>query len=1274
MIRTLMRRIVLRRTLQAAALSILVLFSAVCFGQGGAATGDLHVTVKDPRGNLVASATVTVRDAAKGLVRSATSDGQGGYSAQLLPPGTYSVTVDASGFNGILSTGVVITVGGLVELPVTLSLATGKEVVEVTSQAELVETSRSSTTDTIGQRRIDNLPINGRNYINFTLTDSQVVRDNAPNTGAAPTSGLNMSGQRARSNLVNVDGADATDNSTNGVRSTVSQEAVQEFQIITNSYAAEYGRAAGGVVNIITRSGSNDFHGDVYGYLRDRDFQAVNPFSTVSNPAYTRVQGGVAFGGALKKDKTFYYFAYEITRRHETGFSSIGQGNFGLSPFDASAFFGAPAGSVNLQLTPGQISFLGMSSVLNAIGSDPTGPYAQEVGQYLGLVGAASGMAVNGSWPIGLTGGIPGLAGFPTSCTTPGACFVPSSYQTLDSQIGNFPVFEGTSLYSLRLDHNLGTNHRLTLRANVSPSTVTGIEVSGEDQPFGQNAFSRTSQQTYRDVAGVFQDTWTIGSNKVNEFRFQYARRGLSYFYNTQTPGGSDPAINIPGYAYFGREPYSYIQRTEQRYQFTDNFSWTIGRHNTKFGADFNYLPLKAIFTVNYGGVYDFGPFSAADLNFTNPAGLPPFPGLSPVQSYGAGLPSDTVQGIGSPSDTFHNLPIGAFWQDSWRVNSNVTLNYGLRYDVEIPPKFTPPQGLALSAYNQLGLQKGIQTAKHNFQPRIGVAWDPAGNGKTVIRGSYGIFFDHPLLGLYFLGDASDGSSSGQLAFAGTSPCTGAGNPGNLNAIPIFQGLIPSATGSSASPCSPVAGATAGAALALLNYSPNQELFACNTSGPSCGLATGSQSIFLNQNYLNPATFLPLAFQPFGYPQAKGFVYAYSQQVNLTLERDLGHGYALSLAYNFNGGRHLNRPINANTVRGDLMVANFEAALADGQSFASPFTVNGCNPGGTLTSPLPYVDSSLMNFFRPGGLNPSIAFAYTASGDPLHCVAQATAEATALASTNSRYNANCSPLPPFTGCVPFGDMDANYSNGSSIYHGFSANLRKRFTSHYEFLASYTWSHSIDDSTDLQSTLTPQDSYYPEEDRATSLFDQRHRFVFSGVYQSGRLSGSSFSDAFFSYWTIAPILEVSSGRPFNIITAGGDNLQISSFTSRPNTTVNPICTAASYTPVASKYSPTGMFQEPCIQAFVLTGTAPTLLQLDGNLGRNAGIAPWTVFNDMRIAKRIPFGDRFSTDLIVDMFNIANKMNVAAVSPLFTNAGQATAAYDPRQFQFALKLNW
>src|SRR6202166_5113768 len=175
----------------------------------GASTGDLHVSVKDPKGGVVTNAAVTVRDVAKGLERAGSSDGQGGYSVRQLAPGTYSVTVDAPGFAKAEASGVAITVGEMAELPITVTVAGGKEVVEVSSQAELVETSRSSTTDTIGQRRIDNLPINGRNYINFTLTDSQVLRDNAPNTGAAHTSGLNISRQRGRSHLVNVDGADA---------------------------------------------------------------------------------------------------------------------------------------------------------------------------------------------------------------------------------------------------------------------------------------------------------------------------------------------------------------------------------------------------------------------------------------------------------------------------------------------------------------------------------------------------------------------------------------------------------------------------------------------------------------------------------------------------------------------------------------------------------------------------------------------------------------------------------------------------------------------------------------------------------------------------------------------------------------------------------------------------------------------------------------------------------------------------------------------------------
>jgi len=1240
---------------------IFLLVRQSAFAQS-AATGDLHVSVKDPKGNAVANAAVTARDPAKGLERAGSSDGQGGYSVRQLAPGTYTVSASAPGFAKTEATGIAITVGGMAELPVTLTVAGGREIIEVNSEAVNVETSRSSTTDTVGERRIDNLPINGRNYIQFTLTDSQVQRDSAPNLGAAPTSGLNMSGQRGRSNLVNVDGADATDNSTNGVRSTVSQEAVQEFQIITNNYAAEYGRAAGGVVNIITRSGSNDFHGDVYGYLRNRDFQAVNPFSTTSNPAYTRVQAGTAFGGALKKDKTFYYFAYEVTRRHETGFSSVGQanpglcvspssgpGNFGLCNLDVSTAFGYPQGSgLDILATPQQVTFLG------AAPSSEFAPYIIEVG-------AASGIAVNGAYPgfygqLAQLGYIPNptnpLNQFYSSCNLANTLCqgLPGTFLTLQSQSrNNFPVFEGTSLYSLRLDHNLSNSNRVTLRGNVSPSTVTGIEVNGQDQPFGQNAYSRTSEQAYRDATGVFQDTWTIGNSKVNEFRFQYARRGLSYFYNKQISDGADPGVNIVGYAYFGREPYSFIQRTEQRYQFTDNFSWTIGRHNTKFGADFNYLPLTATFTVNYGGVYDFSSISESGP-----------PDLSSVQAYGLGIPSYLVQGIGSPKDSFRNIPIGLFWQDSWRVHQNLTLNYGVRYDVEIPPQFAAPDALALAGYNSLGLQKGIQTDKNNIQPRIGIAWDPRGNSKSVIRASFGMFYDHPLLGLYFLGDASDGSKSGQLLSFGASPCDGtAPSALNINASNIFQGIL-GATG-----CLPT-----GLATALGYQNPT-------APGAACGAGPNPQrfdpcfpnSLFLNQSYL--ANRLPMVSQPFGYPQAKNFVYAYSQQANLSVEQDLGGGFALSLAYNFNGGRHLNRPINANAARGDLLTENWQAAVAAEQPSASagPLAVASCGVNPIPGAKLPFfVPAALVSFFRPSGLNPSLA-----GGPFLPCVGLALLDLQAAG-----LNTACSPLTTgLTGCVPFSDMDANYSNGSSIYHGFSANLRKRFNSHYEFLASYTWSHAIDDSTDLQATLAPQDSYYPGYERSNSSFDQRHRLVFSGVYQTGKLGGG-FARKFFSDWTFAPIIEVSSGRPFNIVTGNGDNLQFSAQTGRPNVVpagfpTSPNC---GYPTVASKFSPTGYFQEPCLADLTPQQLAQpnALLLLDGNLGRNAGISPWTVFNDMRVAKKVFFGERFNMDLMVDMFNIANVYNVAAVNPLFTSAGQATAAYDPRQFQFALKLNW
>src|SRR5438270_3424086 len=572
------------------------------------ASAQLSGTVKDPKGAVVPNVAITVRDAAKNFERSTLTAPDGEYQILQLPPGVYTVTASTPGFAKFTAKAVELTVGQTATLPISLSIS-NTEVVDVNAQAELVETERTSSTNTIQQQRIDNLPINGRNYINFTLTDSEATRDVAPSIGAAPTSGINFGGQRARSNLVNLDGMDQVDNSVNGIRSTIPQEAVQEFQIIDNGYAAEYGRAAGGVVNIVSRSGNNDFHGTAYAYLRNRYIQATNPFSNVNQPAYTRVQPGFTLSGPIKKDRAYWFLAYEGNFRQETGFSTIGANNFGLVPFDASALFGAPAGTAVFQLTPQQAQFIGSNLTNPAI--------APLIPTYLGLAARASGAAVNGAWPLALAS---------SACPTLVACFAApdsatganaplvASFVPLHSLIGNYPVKEHTNVYSLRLDDKLTSNQQLMLRGNVSPSDVTGIQVNAQNQNFGQNAFSRTSAQNYHDMDITGQHTWTIGTNKVNEFRYQYSRRGLLYNFS-RGPGGGDVAVNIPGVAFFGREPFSFVNRVEQRHQISDNFSVIKGHHSFKFGGDVNHLPVTADFTVNFGGIYNFGEVSATSLS-----------------------------------------------------------------------------------------------------------------------------------------------------------------------------------------------------------------------------------------------------------------------------------------------------------------------------------------------------------------------------------------------------------------------------------------------------------------------------------------------------------------------------------------------------------------------------------------------------------------------------------------------------------------------------------
>ncbi|HSM88303.1 MAG TPA: TonB-dependent receptor [Candidatus Limnocylindrales bacterium] len=1188
-----------------------ILFAGSAIAQT-AATAELRGTVKDPNGAVIQGAAVSLHDEAKNIDRSAQTNAAGEYVLLSVPPGRYTLTVTAKGFSKMVAKNVSLTVGQAAEYPVTMQLATAETEITVTGEPLLVETSKTSTSTTIGQQRIENLPINGRNYVNFSLINSQVQRDVAPSIGAAPTSGLNFGGQRARSNAVNVDGMDAVDNSVNGIRSTVSQEGVQEFQIITNGYEAEYGRASGGVVNIITKSGTNDFHGSAFGFLRNRKIQAVNPFSNTPDPAYTRVQAGVAFGGPLKKDRTFYYFSFETTRRQETGFSTIGANNFGLVPLANAGSFGLPAGSL---VTPDQAQFLATVPV-----SPLSVAYAQ-------LAAGGSGVALAG------VPGAPGpLGAFPTSGAP-----LPASFHNLLSQIGNYPVSEATDVYSLRLDHKFSGSNQLMLRGGLSPSDVTGIQVNAQNQDFGQNAFSRTSTQSYHDGSIGVQDTWILGENKINDLRYQYSRRGLLYNFSRGV-GGGDVAVNIPGFAFFGREPFSFVRRVEQRHQIADNFSWIKGRHNIKFGTDINHLPVTADFTVNFGGIYNFGELTATSIS-QNFAGAPNF---SAVQAYGLGIPQVFIQGIGNPHDQFNLTTMGFFLQDSWRMNSRLTLNYGVRYDYELTPVFNAVNALSQAAQDALGITQGVPRDSNNIAPRIGLAFDPKGDGKTVIRASYGLFYDHPLLALAFDSDVADGSQAPQFILFGGAPCNPAAPPSpaealNLNATNAFQGLL------GVGNCLPPGLASA------FNFVDSQQRF-----DPTPNAA----SILNNQAYLTAGpggSAVPLISQPFGFPTGQNFQYGYAEQGSFAIEHDLGHDFAISAAYNYTGGHHLNRPINANPTNPRALIENWERAnswaIANGQpTFSNPLTIDTCNvgPAGAFVPP------ALMSFFRKSGINPSLTGVFAPCLGLANLVAQ-------------QYNLGVG-VP-----VPFSDMVANFSNGSSVYHALTVNLRKRMKNHFEFLGSYTWSHAIDDSTDLQTLLSPQNDLRPDLERANSTFDQRHRFVFSGMYQSGK-AGSGFWGNFFSNWTLAPIIEFSSGRPFNIVTATDQNFNFSTSTDRPNAVAAGTPTnACGFPTVASTASPTGAFQIPCfVDANPLDGVFTG--SLDGNLGRNAGTRPMTIFTDMRVARTINFNERFKLEGSMDAFNFINRFNVADVNSLYTEAGQSTAAFDPRQLQFGLKLSW
>jgi hypothetical protein len=1237
--------------------------ASIAFGQAQSNAADLQGVVRDANGAVVKGATVTARNLGTNISRTATTNDEGAYQLISLPPGEYEVAATAQGFSKAVIPSVTLTVGQRADLDIPLQVGALTGVVTVDSAGvALVETSSTTVASTINQTSIQNLPINERSATGFALTISTVGRDNGRPIGPAPTSGLNIGGQRGRSTQVSVDGADFTDNSINAARTTVSQEAVQEYQVATNSYAPEFGRATGGIVNVVTKGGTNDFHGNIFGFIRHKSIQSRNAFAPLidndpsKKPPFTRGQYGATIGGPIKKDRTFFFYSFEQRRRQETGFftGDIVGGATSSFTFPTSVI---PNGQTFTNLTPAQVAFIGASL---ASGNATRISYAVA---YAHLASTGSQIALNGTSP--LVNFLPGLGVAQGSVI--GSRFILSgqpipltrnaggelvAFRPLTQLRRLFPISEGSTFNSFRFDHKVSSAHQLSLRFGYNPGRITGIQDESQNQTLGQNDFSRTGIQDITDTSLGVSLVSLLPHNMVNEGYFNFGRRRASF--DSQVPS---VAHQIAGTGFIGSNPFSPVARVEKRFQIRDNVNWTFGNHTIKFGGDVNWIDVTARFELNFPALFNFSQQSGGSLVSVGgvPCDSPTIaaadrcPPITPIQAYGLGFPSVFIQGFGNPNSGVKNKPIAFFVQDNWKIRKNVILNYGIRYDVELTDTFAPVgfkdplTGITLSAQDvqiaqdALNVQQGIPRDKNNWAPRLGVAWDVNGNGKTVIRGAIGLFYDHPLLAVAFNSDIGDGSQQQQSTLV---PIGGPSPTGLFNAFQVFHGTA-------------IPGVTPGLAA-------------------SAHYLTGFQRF-------DPSTFTGFGpILPFTLHVGKDFEYPYATQGNLAIERQLSKDTVLSASFITVNARHLAHPQDVNIVQSNFLVDNFRRFTANNPvACGGPCPASGRAPTGLAEAAffsLPTTTSALYTVVIPGliavnnttGLrivSPVAADYFRKLGPNYFFVSAVTGGAVTKAIFDAQLAGSLRAPGPIN---PYADVNAQLSDGDSFYNALNVELKKRFSNNIQFFASYTWSHSIDDSSDLQTLLKPQDNTNFRAERSNSLFDQRHRFVFSGVFSApSEWKSAGGLRSFLRGFSFAPIVEVASGRPFNILAVGDANGDFQSTNERPSVLSD------------GKLCATG------VDAGCLQGVFPA----NGSLGRNMGITHGYFSFDARLTRQIHVGERLRLDIIVEGFNLFNRFNEASANPFYqvVNAfaqragngayySQPTAAFDPRQFQFGLKLNF
>jgi Carboxypeptidase regulatory-like domain/TonB dependent receptor len=1100
-------------------------------------TGNIRGTVVDPSGAVVQSAAVSAQQTETGLTRTAITDRDGAYVLVELPIGHYQIRAEAKGYQKYLQEGISLEVNQTATVNVHLKLGAETQQVEVKADAQLVQSTVSSLGQTVMEREILDLPLDGRNFSQLGTLQPGVVpltpgllQAGGP---ARQNQAYSVNGQRPESNNFLIDGADNVSAVDGGFVLKPPIDGIVEFRILTHNANAEFGRNTGSTTNIITRGGTNSFHGAAWEFLRNDVMDASDAFTRSVQPLKQN-QFGATFGGPIIRDKTFFFGYYEgfRNRQGESVPATVPSkpergGDFGelctaASSFDPSGICGNPAG---------QLTFFGQPVPFNQMTLfTPIDPVAANV--------------------------------------TP---FFPLPNQGENGFIGTETLSENTDQFGVKLDHYLSHKDTLNFRYMYSSGPTTDpLSPAGANVPgFPVGEYDRAQNL-------VAQETHIFSPTIIGVARFSYLRNkflldqhlnhepasDLGFQYDPTLPSAAGPPfIQVGGYATVG-DPITGPRNTFQNtFDLSGSLSWIHGRHEFKFGGGYRRDQINALQGIATNGFFVFAGIPS-QANFLYNDGFANFLSGNPVVF---------LQGGGDFGREIRDRAMDLYGQDNYKVTSRLTVNLGLRYELPLPAtenknrvnlfvpgaqsKVIPGAPAGLLYPGDSGVPAGlISTQKTAFAPRVGFAWDPRGDAKTVVSAAYGIFYEP-----YY---------------------TGQGGPlqDPISAPPYLKTLqIGFPVHSFANPF----------------YSPDP----------------------FGVPFPEPMTLLVVS---------RNLRLPYAQDWNLNIQRSFGANWLLQIGYVGTTGVRLPRFIEGNP-----------AVYIPGVDTTSP----GCTPP---AQPCPLSTSSNAN--------------------------------------QRRLYSGCTPADPPSSCI-YSSVGEIASIANSSYNALEASLRKRFSHGLSFLASYTWSHSIDDVSSFNITGSASQPVAGENDlaqnpfdlaaeRGRSMFDARHRFVLS--YQWS-LPFLQHSDNWYGHvlgnWQLNGIVTAMSGTPFTVFDSNDVSLQgqapeISGFSSnRPNVIGNPN---------SGPHTSAQWFNVNAFQRITQDPNSP--VQQFGNEGRNAVQGPGYVNWDFSALKNIRLTESKEVQFRGELFNVLNHTNFRLpVSDIESpNFGQIQSDVSPRVIQVALKF--